>query len=208
MHFRLTPRESSFHDLFARATGHLVAGAEQLTALLGTSDPIERRQIAERAMEIEVEAGELTQTIIRQASSVLVTPYDREDLLALAVGLDSCVDHMAAVVDLIVIHEVDLLPDGITRQVETVVRLASVSLAALPHLGAAKRLLDFGAEVGRLERAAGRTHRRAVAGILADADAGTAAMLRHTAIADELKATIDAFQRVAHTAVSIAVKEF
>ncbi len=118
MGFRLTPRDHSVFELFAQSAQHLVDGARELTSVLG-ADPSERAAIAQRIHEIEHAADEATHDLIRQVNGSFVTPFDREDIHSLASRLDTCLDHMDAAADLIVLYRLDGLPRGIAEQVET-----------------------------------------------------------------------------------------
>ena len=56
--------------------------------------------MAEKALELEERGDQLTRTIRHALDTAVVTPFDREDIHALAESIDTAVDHMTGAVDL------------------------------------------------------------------------------------------------------------
>src|SRR5262245_5711848 len=105
---RLRPTDTSFYDLFATSAQHIVAGADLLAEMI--SHDADREQVAKQMREVEHSCDENTHEIVRRVNSSFVTPFDREDIYALASGLDDVMDDMDEVVDLILLYEVVSLP--------------------------------------------------------------------------------------------------
>jgi predicted phosphate transport protein (TIGR00153 family) len=203
--FRLTPQENSFYDLFAMSGSHLVDGAKELTNLLGVEHS-EREAVALRMQDIEHAADESTHAIMRKVNSAFITPFDREDIYRLASRLDDCMDLMEAAADLIVLYRIGDLPDGITAQVEVLARMAELTAAAMPRLRSMHDLSEYWIEINRLENQADQAYRRLLAELFNNGkDAITVLKLKE--VVDVLEAAADAFENVAHTVESIAVKE-
>ena len=117
MGFRLTPQDTSFYSLFATSAGLLVEATRELTKLL-EMDPAGRAGVAERLGALESEADEATHAVIKKVNSSFITPFDREDIHALAVQLDDCMDHIEETADLIALYRIGDLPKGMTEQIE------------------------------------------------------------------------------------------
>ena len=205
MGFRLTPQDNSFYDLFAKSASFLVDGARELTTILGV-EPSEREAVAARMREIEHQADEATHEIIRKVNSSFITPFDREDIHGLASTLDDCMDMMDAAVDLIVLYRIGELPAGITAQVEVLTRMSELTAEAMPRLRSMSDLSEYWIEINRLENQADQVYRRLLAELFnGGSDAITVLKLKE--VIDELEAAADAFEKVANTVESIAVKE-
>ena len=205
MGFRLTPKDSSFYDLFATSAEHLVDGSRELTKLLGV-ERSEREAAAARMRDIEHDADDSTHAIMRKVNSSFITPFDREDIYKLASNLDDCMDLMEAAADLIVLYRIGDLPDGISAQVEVLARMSELTAAAMPRLRSMHDLSEYWIEINRLENQADRIYRKLLAEVFNDgADAITVLKLKE--VVDELEAAADAFETVANTVESIAVKE-
>ena len=56
--------------------------------------------------DAEHQADEITHEIAQRVNATFVTPFDREDIYALASGLDDVMDYMEEAVDLTVLYEV------------------------------------------------------------------------------------------------------
>ena len=110
--FRLTPKEDSFYELFGVSAGHLVQAAKELTNLLAVETPEDRKVVVDRMRRPRARRRRVDPRDHAQVNSSFITPFDREDIYALASHLDDCMDLMEAAVDLIVLYQIDELPDG------------------------------------------------------------------------------------------------
>lgn len=205
MRLRLTPRDTSFLDLLRVSAEHLVAGAALLAELLG-ADPAGREEVAKRLQDVERDADDATHEIMRRLSSTFVTPFDRQDIYALAAGLDDCMDHMEAAGDLVVLYRVDRLPTGVADQVQVIQRQAEITAAVMPRLRSGRDLAAYWVEINRLENQADRTFRRLLADLL-DGTTEAVTVMKVQGVLQELEAVADAFEHVAHTIEAIVVKE-
>jgi predicted phosphate transport protein (TIGR00153 family) len=201
---RLTPRDTSFYDFFSRAAHNLVEGAAVLRK--GLAPGADRAEAAARLKEIEHDSDEITHAVMRQLNSTFVTPFDREDIYALASRIDDVMDHMEAAADLALLYELDELPADVQALAEVLVRAAEVTADAMPRLQGLKGLQDYWIEVNRLENEADQVYRRSVAKLFSGQYEALHA-LKLKDLIDELEAAADAFEDVADTVETIAVKE-
>jgi len=203
--FRLTPQDTSFYDMFARSAGHLVDGSALLTQLVG-ADAAGREELARRLRDAEHAADESTHELLRKVNSSFITPFDREDIYMLASTLDDCMDLMEAAADLIVLYQLGTLPKGVSSQVEVLVRMSELTAEAMPRLRSMQDLAEYWIEINRLENQADQEYRRLLAELF-NGDLKATAIMKLKEVIDELEAAADAFEKVAHTVESIAVKE-
>ena len=205
MRIRLTPRETSFYELFATSGRNLMEGAGLLKELLG-ADEAQRKQIAERMRSCEHAGDEATHAIMRELNETFVTPFDREDIYRLASSLDDVMDYMEAAVDLVVLYKISDLPAEIADQVDVLERAAELTADAMPRLRSMKDLSEFWIELNRLENQGDQVYRRLLARLFSgEYDALTVLKLKE--VVDQLEAAADAFEHVANTVETIAVKE-
>jgi len=201
---RFRPVDTTFYDLFTQLATHLVDGAALLAEMLG--DGNDREGIAQRMRDAEHAADETTHEIVRRVNSTFVTPFDREDIYALASGLDDVMDYMEEAVDLVLLYGVTELPSELANQVEVLQRAADLTAESMPRLETMKNLEEYWIEINRLENAGDKSYRR----ILAHLFNGTfeaIEVLKLKDVVDSLEAAIDAFEKVANTVEQIAVKE-
>lgn len=97
MPFRLKPKEEKFfqfladHVEIAKKTGEIMVQAFEEQERIN--------DILAEAVKLENEADDLTVKIIKKLQKTFITPFDREDIFALAQKLDDLVDSMAHIVD-------------------------------------------------------------------------------------------------------------
>ncbi len=206
MRLRLTPRNASFFDLLAESAAHLVRGAALLAELLG-ADAADRQAIATRLREAEHDADEATHTIMRNLNQTFVTPFDRDDIYALASRLDDCMDAMEEAGDLVVLYQLDVLPELVITQVDVLRRCAELTADAMPRLRSMKNLPEYWVEINRLENEGDRTYRRLVAELFNNGGIDPIALMKLKEVVDTLEAAADSFERVANMVETIALKE-
>jgi len=201
---RLTPRETRFYDMFAEAANNLVTGAKLLVELLDNGS--DREDISRRMREAEHAGDETTHAVFREMNSTFVTPFDREDIYRLASSLDDVMDFMEAAVDLVSLYNPTDLPKELADQVEVLERAAELTAQAMPRLRTMKDLEEYWIEVNRLENQADHVYRRIIAKLFSgDYDALTVMKVKE--VVDQLEGAADAFEHVANTIETIAVKE-
>lgn len=204
MGLRFRPVDTTFYDLFTESAQHLVKGAGLLAEML--SDGADHEDVARRMREAEHQADETTHSIVRRVNSTFVTPFDREDIYALASGLDDVMDMMDEVVDQILLYEVKVLPAELSLQVEVIQRCAEITAAAMPQLQSMQSLEEYWIEINRLENAGDKNHRRTLANLFSG-EFKAMEVLKLKDIVESLESAIDAFEKVANTVEQIAVKE-
>jgi len=202
--FRFRPVDASFYDLFSEAAEHLVAGAGLLAEML--SEGSDRDDVARRMREAEHAADETTHAIVKRVNTTFVTPIDREDIYALASGLDDVMDMMDEAVDLILLYEVKVLPAELSNQVEVISRCADLTRAAMPSLRTMKDLEDYWIEINRLENQGDKSYRRLLASLFTGGFKAIE-VIKIKDIVTSLEGAIDAFEKVANIMEQIAVKE-
>jgi predicted phosphate transport protein (TIGR00153 family) len=202
--FRFRPVDATFFDLFTESAQHLVVGAGLLAEML--AEGADREDVAKRMRDAEHAADETTHAIVRRVNSTFITPFDREDIYALASGLDDIMDMMDEAVDLVLLYEVKILPPELSKQVEVLQQCAELTAAAMPRLRSMKDLEEFWIEINRLENAGDKTFRRLLAKLFSG-DFKALEVLKLKDIVESLEGAIDAFEKVANTVEQIAVKE-
>ena len=87
---KLIPRDEQFYDIFAQVAARLTGSANLLHEIF--KDPSKVQQHVASVKALEHEADNLTHDIIDRIDRTFVTPFDREDIHALAGELDDVVD--------------------------------------------------------------------------------------------------------------------
>jgi len=205
--FSLRPTEGAFYDYFSRAADNLVRGTELLTEL--GLPGVDVQSVSERLIEVEHDSDQITHEIYKKINSTFVTPFDREDIYRLGSQLDDVMDHLEAVGSLLYLYgltKLPALPREMHELVEVLDKQAKVTASAMPRLRTLKDLEDYWIECNRLENEGDRAYRMLLVRLFSgEYDALT--VLKMKEVADELEAACDAFEHVANTVETIAVKE-
>lgn len=207
MRIKIRPSDDTFYDLFSRAAQNLVQGTALLSELaLPGADP---QGIGDRLMEVEHDSDGITHELYRKINSTFVTPFDREDIYRLGSLLDDCMDHIEAVGTFVYLYGLSSLP-ALPREMLEIIDIldqqAKVTSDAMPRLKTMKDLSDYWVECNRLENEGDRAYRMLLVRLFSgEYDALT--VLKMKEVADEMEAACDAFEHVANTVETIAVKE-
>jgi uncharacterized protein len=201
---RFRPADTTFYDLFTQSASHLVEGAELLAEMLGEGNDPE--VIAQKMRDAEHAADETTHDIVRRVNTTFVTPFDREDIYALASSLDDVMDFMEEAVDLTLLYEVVELPKELANQVEVIQRCAELTAESMPRLRTMQDLEEYWIEINRLENLGDKSYRRILAKLFSGKYEALE-VLKLKDVVDSLEDAIDAFETVANIVEQIAVKE-
>lgn len=204
MRLRLTPREDGFYEMFTASANNLVTGARLLVELI--SDGSDREAIAEKMRACEHAGDEATHAIMHRLNESFITPFDREDIYELASKLDDIMDFMEEAADLVVLYKIEELPKDIVRQVEVLERAAELTAEAMPRLKSMRELNEYWIEINRLENQGDQVYRKLLVHLFSGKYEALEVMKLKQVI-DCLEEAADAFEHVANTIETIAVKE-
>ncbi len=97
MAFRLKPKEEKFFEYLADHAAIAKKASEVMVQAFEDQDRL--GDILGEAERLEAEADELVEKILKKLHKTFITPFDREDILALSQKLDDLVDAMKSIVD-------------------------------------------------------------------------------------------------------------
>ncbi|MEV5712404.1 DUF47 family protein [Amycolatopsis mediterranei] len=202
---RFTPRGTRFFDLLADAAKNLVTATALLRDLVA-ADPAEREPIAKRLHEVEHQGDELTHTIMVELNSSFVTPFDREDIQALAAKIDDVLDFTDTAGDLAVLYRIGTFPPGTDVLVRVLCRAAELTATSMPGLAKVGELEPFWIEINELENEADRVYRRILAHLF-EPGGNALEVLKTKEVVEQFELAADAFEHLADVVQTIAVKE-
>jgi predicted phosphate transport protein (TIGR00153 family) len=206
MRLRLTPRDTSYYDLFAELAVLAVTGVGLLSEVLDAPDKATRKDISSRFVEVEHAGDAAARAVTVRLSQTFVTPFDRDDIYGLANALDDVIDSMEEACDLIVLYKLDALPSRISEVIQVLQRCAELTADAMPRLRTMSELGDFWVEIHGLENRGDKLHRKLVAELFDEPD-DPITVIKLKEIVDVLEEACDGFERVAVLVETIALKE-
>jgi uncharacterized protein len=199
----LAPRDREFFDLFEEAGGNILRAAGLLERMLREFP--EQNELARDLLICEQEGDRITHDIIRRLNETFVTPIDREDIFALASGLDDIVDYTEEVGDYLGLYKIEA-PMVQAQELAKVLHQASRQISeAMPRLRGFKDLSHYTVEINRLENDGDRITREAIAALF-DNGIDPMVVIRWKDIYERLENAIDATEKVANIIEGIVIK--
>jgi predicted phosphate transport protein (TIGR00153 family) len=198
------PKEREFFDLFEEAGNNAVRAADLLEKLL--QEWPEHGELSRDIVVCEHEGDRITQDIIQRLNQTFVTPFDREDIIALASGLDDVVDWIEEVADFLSIYRIEA-PMGQAQEMATVLHASVTEIAAaIPCLRALKDVHKHTVEVNRLENEGDRILRAALAALFDHDGIDPMVVIRWKDIFERLEHAIDATETAMNTLEGVVIK--
>jgi predicted phosphate transport protein (TIGR00153 family) len=203
MAFRLFPRDEQFFDLFNQMADEIKASAGMLEAML-SNDPPDLSKV-DLIKDAEHRCDALTHDTIQRLHRTFVTPFDREDLYALASSLDNVMDAIDHVAALVRLYKLTEMRPGTREMVHTVSSSAERLHLALEALATKKPVQPHAVEINRLENEADRAYQDAV-GQLFETETDPIEIIKWKEFFDMLERITDCCEDVANVIESVVVK--
>ncbi len=157
----LIPRERRFYDLFEQQAATIVRSAGLLERALADVGNLPACQQEIKALEHR--GDEITHEIVRTLNRTFVTPFDHEDIYALASGLDDILDFIEEVADTANLYGITTIPESAREFANLLAQAVAQLEQAIGKLESGKGIDERSAEVHRLEDIGDSTSRHAIA---------------------------------------------
>lgn len=155
MQLRLLPTDREFFNLFQQAAANTAACSRRLAEYIG--DPTNSEALR-AVIACEREGDVVTAAILDRLNTSFVTPFDREDIHALAEEFDDVVDDMQAVARRVQLLSVTSLPHELLEQAELLIELTDEAAELMARLEAMKGMKPHLAAIDRLESQGDELH--------------------------------------------------
>jgi len=204
MRLRLFPQDPEFFDLFNKSADNSVEGAQLYLDMCSKYEdpPASHKLIREK----EHQGDEYTHEIIRHLNTTFVTPFDREDIHALATGLDDIMDFVEAAADIFVLHQIERPTETAVEQARILVRITEEVAAGVHGLRKFKDLEKHWVAINEIENEGDRIHRRAVAELFSG-DHKALEVLKWKELYEQAEEAIDACEKVSNILEAIVLKQ-
>ena len=204
--FPFIPREQKFFDLFEKSAQNMVKAAQVLKEMVDTWEDIRKR--VDEIDALEHEGDTITHKIMEQLNRTFVTPFDREDIAALAHTLDDVTDFIHAAADAMLIYKIDHPTSRAKELADIIVQAAAEVERAVSHLrpkAQLKQVLERCVEINRLENMADRVFRSAMAELFDDSQ-DIAYVIKWREIYEYMESATDRCEDVANVLEGVALK--
>ncbi|WP_424245612.1 hypothetical protein Dip510_000548 [Elusimicrobium posterum] len=207
MAFSFMPKTTQFFDLFDKQAENLVQGSRLFLSIV--NDASFTPEFADKMHAIEHKGDEINHTIVRVLNEVFVTPFDREDIMALAGNMDEIIDGMYMITKRIVLYKITQP----TPELKQFAVLMEKSILALQQTITELRhgnknmaaTLKNCVEINRLENEGDTLRDNAIAGLFSNGK-DPIEIIKWKEIYEVSERVTDMCEHVANTVESIIVK--
>jgi uncharacterized protein len=201
--FSFFPKDEDFFGLFRKQAALVREGCEQLHEMMTQFDDLDER--ARKLKDVEHRCDLVTHEIFERLNRTFITPLEREDIHAMASGLDDVLDSVEAIGSRIVMFHIKATTPQAIELSRILVNCGVQVEGAVDHLKDFKNLMAFTIELNRLENEADLISREAVADLF-DGNHEVIDVLRWKEIYGRLESAADQCEDVANTIESIVIK--
>ena len=201
MRFRLLPTDDRFFELFNDAASNAVAGARHLRDVIadGAADG------HEKINECEHRGDDITKAVLQRLNSTFVTPFDREDIHALAEELDDVLDDIHTVSQLLIVTQVTTTLPEMHEQADLLVKMAEEAEALVARLESMKGNEAHLDTIDKLESEGDRVYRRILARLYSG-ELDALEVLRWKGIVEALEGALNTIEDISDVVESIVLK--
>ncbi|HEV2106173.1 MAG TPA: DUF47 family protein [Candidatus Eisenbacteria bacterium] len=150
--FSLFPKDEDFFALFRRQAALVRQGCDLLHDMMRAFDRLEER--ARELKDVEHRGDLVTHDLFERLNRTFITPLERDDIHALASGLDDVLDAAEAIGSRIVLFRVGQPGPEAVRLAAILAESGRQIEQAVEHLQDLKHLMSFTIEINRLENEA------------------------------------------------------
>jgi uncharacterized protein len=204
---KIIPAEITFSDHFEKLADKIQEGGMLLTKILDDFSTLEEKAL--RLKEIEHEADILTNIIYRDLHATFITPFDREDIFALATAMDNIMDMIESTATKMQAYKIK----GLTPESKTLAALLYQSIVlvnkaihAMRHRGDNVRdILATCIELNSLENEADQVLRAALARLF-ERETNVVELIKCKEIMENIEDTTDLCEDVSDIIEGIILK--
>jgi uncharacterized protein len=202
----LLPKDEKFFDLFGQHSRILCQASQLLVSSL--QGGYQAMCDASKEMEALERNGDVViHEIFDRLRSTFLTPFDPEDIQALATALDDVLDAIEDATFRIVAYRLDPIPEACVRLGQLVQDSCRSISNAIDGLREKKACLEQCVEVNRIENQADAIERTQIANLFRS-ELDAVSLLKQKEVYELLENTTDRCEDVADVLQSVAIKNF
>ncbi|HEX5470045.1 MAG TPA: DUF47 family protein [Gaiellaceae bacterium] len=204
MRLALVPRPTEFYDLFTEAGANALLAAQKAETRFREFPNSSVTQGDVKSLEHE--GDRITRDVIQLLNTQYVTPFDREDIFALATAIDDVVDHIEEATDLLELYGVESSTAQALEQARILTAAVGHLCTALASLKSQRGVQEQLVQLKDLEDEGDRVLRDAIAALFRDERIDPLTVIRWKDIFEALEDALDACETAANVVGNIVVK--
>ncbi|MBQ1336222.1 MAG: DUF47 domain-containing protein [Selenomonadaceae bacterium] len=205
--FNFAHKDNEFFDLFVESARYFYQGALMLDEVM--LDYSKASDKVRDIIDLEHEADEVNDKIIDKLNMTFITPIDREDIYALANGLDDGVDNLQGTLQRIVMYRTGEALDGAVSLTKLLIESTEEIIKAFSLLKNIKKnqvqILEATHKIEMLESEGDRIYRHEVA-YLFDQATDPIELIKWKDILENLEDTLDHCEKISDMIRGVVMK--
>lgn len=203
------PKDRIFYSLFEDFAKDLDAMASFLKAAVMERDIYKRTELFQQIHDVEHKNDERTHLIMWELGRNFITPFDREDIHALASAMDDISDYIHSSAKKIKTYQVDpTLDTGITKQADLIsegVHYVTAAVGLLRNMKNMSELAQLIIKINNIETMADDLYDNSIKDLFAN-EPDAKEVLKRREIYQALETATDRCEDVANVIESIMIK--
>jgi hypothetical protein len=202
------PKDRIFYSLFEQASQNLEAIAGKLVSCVNEADYNKRAVIINEMEDLEHQNDDLTHEIFMELGKNFITPFDREDIHALATSLDDIADHIYATGKKINFYRVDPNDSGILKMADAIyeaVLAVNAAVKELRNLKNTQKIIECVIKINSIENQADDIFDLSIEKLF-DSDIDAKDLIKKREIYQIMEVATDKCEDVGNVIESIVVK--
>jgi predicted phosphate transport protein (TIGR00153 family) len=204
MTLSLIPKERQFFVLFRENAANLMEGLRVLDELLN-APPEAFAQHHLRLRDLEHQGDEITHRINQELNRTFITPFDREDIYALAGAVDDVIDLAEEAADTIILDRVDGITPEARQMGDLLLQIGQELTQAFEKLESRKDMAQHWVRIHDLENQADKVTRGAI-GALFEQSHDPIYIIKWKDVYSLLEKTVDRTEDVANILEAVTIK--
>ncbi len=204
----LLPKEGNFFDLFDKQVDYAVEAASLFMKIVADLK-VEDDEV-EKMKAIEHRGDDVSHQIMDQLNNTFITPFDREDIHALAKELDDIVDMLYTITKRLRVYKILTSDRNLTefaRVIDMAVKGVSKAVKGLRDMKKSKDILKACIEVNSLENLGDKMRDDMLGDLFEKYAVDPVSVIKWKDIYQDAETVLDVCEDVVHVVESILVKQ-
>lgn len=205
--FKFKKKDSEFFDLFVDSARYFYQGSLMMDEVM--LDYSKAADKVKDIIDLEHEADKINDKIIDKLNLTFITPIDREDIYALANGLDDGVDLLQGTLQRIVMYRTGKAMSGAVTMTKLIIEATEAVIKAFSLLKDIRKnqkfILEETYHIAKLESEGDRVYRHEVA-YLFDKEKDPIELIKWKDILENLEDTLDHCEKLSDMIRGVVMK--
>lgn len=205
--FHFKHKDTEFFDLFVQSAEFFYKGALLIDEVMVDAAKADAKM--KEIVTLEHQADAINDKIIDKLNQTFITPIDREDIYALANGLDDGVDYLQGTLQRIVMYRTGQAKEGAIQLTKLLIEATEEVIKAFSLLSDIKKneeqIIDATHKIGRLESEGDKVYRHEVA-FLFEKVKDPIELIKWKDVLENLEETLDHCESIADMIRGVVMK--